>query len=103
MNFVLFKKGVFMTHSELWGGICNLADSFNISCSHLAKISGLDPTTFNRSKHTTRHGQPRWLSTYSLACVLDATGLTLAQFAEFLPSDTHAHPKYKHFPKNETN
>ena len=89
-----------MTHSELWGGICNVAESFHISCSRLAKISGLDPTTFNRSKYSTRCGQPRWISTSSLACVLDATGLTLAEFAEFLPSDTHEHPKYNHFPKD---
>ncbi len=90
-----------MTHSELWGGICNVAESFHISCSRLAKISGLDPTTFNRSKYSTRCGQPRWISTSSLACVLDATGLTLAEFAEFLPSDTHEHPKYNHFPKDK--
>ena len=86
-----------MTHSELWGGICNLADSFHISCSKLAKISGLDPTIFNRSKYSTKCGRPRWLSTCSLSCVLDATGLTLAEFAEFLPSDTHTKPMCKDF------
>lgn len=88
-----------MTHDELWAGICNLAASFNISCSRLARISGLDPTTFNRSKYVLNNGQPRWLSTYSISRVLDATGITLAEFATFLPSDTHSTPKYKHFPK----
>lgn len=87
-----------MTHSELWGGICNLADNFNISCSRLARISGLDPTTFNRSKYTIKNGHPRWISMSSLACVLDATGITLAEFATFLPSDTHEKPKYENFP-----
>ena len=87
-----------MTHSELWAGICNLADSFHISCSKLARILGLDPTTFNRSKYTIKNGQPRWLSTYSISRVLDATGITLAEFATFLPSDTHERPKYEHFP-----
>ena len=84
-----------MTHNELWAGICNLADNFHISCSKLAKISGLDPTTFNRSKQTLNKGQPRWLSTYSISRVLDATGITLAEFATFLPSDTHERPPYK--------
>ena len=81
-----------MTHSELWAGICNLADNFHISCSRLARISGLDPTTFNPSKYTVKNGQPRWLSTYSISRVLDATGITLAEFAAFLPSDTHVFP-----------
>lgn len=88
-----------MTHSELWAGICNLAEHFNISCSRLAKISGLDSTIFNRSKYMMSNGNPRWLSTYSISRVLDATGLTLAEFAAFLPSDTHERPRYQHFPQ----
>ena len=82
-----------MTHSELWDGIRNLADSLDISCSRLARISGLDSTTFNQSKHIIHNGQPRWISTSSLSRVLDATGITLAEFATFLPSDTHIYPK----------
>lgn len=88
-----------MTHNELWTAICNLADNFHISCSKLAKISGLDPTTFNRSKYTFANGQPRWLSTYTISRVMDATGITLSEFATFLPSDTHERPPYKEFPK----
>ena len=88
-----------MTHSELWGGICNVADSFHISCSKLARISGLDPTTFNKSKYTVKHGQQRWLSTYSISRVLDATGISLAEFATFLPSDTHERPMYPDLPQ----
>lgn len=91
-----------MTHTELWAGICNLADSFHISCSRLAKISGLNSTTFNPSKYTTHNGHPRWLSMYSIARVLDATGITLAEFATFLPSDTHERPRYKHFPSEKS-
>ena len=92
-----------MTHNELWGGIRNLAESFNISCSRLATISGLDPTTFNRSKYTVKSGQPRWLSTYSISRVLDATGITLAQFAAMLPSDTHERPKCPNLSKTNLN
>jgi len=83
-----------MTHNELWCGIRNLAAEFNISCSRLAVISGLNPTTFNPSKYTDKHGHPRWLSTYSISRILDATGLTLSEFAKFLPSDTHKYAKY---------
>ena len=86
-----------MTHTELWNGIRNLAAEFNISCSKLARISGLDPTTFNYSKMHTRDGQPRWISMCSLSRVLDATGISLAEFAQFLPSDTHIRQPYKNF------
>lgn len=78
-----------MTHTELWSGIRNLAKNYNLSCSGLAKISGLDSTTFNKSKCYTKKGRPRWISMCSLARVLDATGISLAEFSTFLPSDTH--------------
>ena len=90
--------GEFMTNEELWGGIRNLAKKFNISCSKLAKISGLDSTVFNYSKAQNKYGQRRWISTWTLSQVLDATNLTLAEFSSFLPSDTHTYPKYNHFP-----
>jgi len=82
-----------MTHDELWFAIKNLANDMNISCSRLAKISGLDSTTFNQSRHKSKYGQDRWISTYTLSRVMDATGLTLAEFAQFLPSDTHVYPR----------
>lgn len=89
-----------MTHSELWGGIRNLAARYNLSCSGLAKLSGLDSTIFNKSKSYTKDGQPRWISMSSLSRVLDATGISLAEFATYLPSDTHMRPskisKIKH-------
>ena len=87
-----------MTHSELWDGIQNLAASKSISCSRLAVISGLDPTTFNRSRHKTKYGQDRWPTTQTISRIMDATGISLAEFAEFLPSDTHVRPAYQHFP-----
>ncbi|MBR5354942.1 MAG: hypothetical protein IK122_02355 [Alphaproteobacteria bacterium] len=88
-----------MTHAELWMGICNLAENFHISCSRLAKISGLNPTTFNPSKYILHNGRLRWLSMYSLSRVLDATGISLAEFATFLPSDTHERPRCPDFDK----
>ncbi len=81
-----------MTHSELWDGIRNLAAKYDLSCSGLARISGLDSTTFNKSKSYTQSGQPRWISMSSLARVLDATGISLKEFASLMPSDTHTYP-----------
>ena len=49
-----------MTHSDIWGAIDSFAYSHKMSCSGLAKRSGLDPTIFNKSKRWSKYGQPRW-------------------------------------------
>ena len=77
-----------MTHEDLWMGIVNLARWKKVSCSGLARLSGLDSTTFNKSKRINCNGTLRWPSTYSLARILDAAGIGLAEFAHFLPHDT---------------
>ncbi len=82
-----------MTHKEIWDGIKNLAQSMNLSCSGLAKISGLDSTTFNKSRQKTRFGQDRWPTTLTISRILDAAGITLSEFATYMPSDTHVYPK----------
>ena len=63
-----------LTHSDVWAAIDALADRHGLSASGLAKRSGLDPTTFNRSKRTTRGGRPRWPSTESISKAMAATG-----------------------------
>lgn len=90
-----------MTHSELWGGIKNLAVSNHISCSRLAQISGLDATAFNESRHKTKYGQEHWPTMLTISRVLDSTGITLAEFAAFLPSDTHLRPKSAYLVQRE--
>jgi len=70
-----------LSHADIWGAIDKLAVESGISVSALAKRSGLDPTTFNRSKRQTRDGKPRWPSTESVAKVLGATSRTVADFA----------------------
>ena len=75
-----------MTHDELWRAIVKLAASKNMSCSGLANFSGLDATTFNKSKRFSKYGQPRWPSTYSIAKVLNATGTTMSDFVKFMPN-----------------
>ena len=77
-----------MTNDQLWDAIINLAKWLHLSCSGLAKLAGLDATTFNKSKRINRFGEKRWPTTCSLAKVLNATGFTLAEFAEkFMPKD----------------
>ena len=69
-----------LTHKQIWRAIDALADRHSLSPSGLAKIAGLDPTTFNRSKRETSKGKLRWPSTESLAKILQATGSGLDQF-----------------------
>jgi phage repressor protein C with HTH and peptisase S24 domain len=55
-----------------------------LSASGLARRSGLDPTTFNKSKRITAEGRARWPSTESIAKALDATGATVDVFVELI-------------------
>jgi phage repressor protein C with HTH and peptisase S24 domain len=69
-----------LTHSQIWRAIDALAARHDMSPSGLAKLAGLDPTTFNKSKRSTANGKLRWPSTESLAKVLSATGQSLDTF-----------------------
>ncbi len=70
-----------MRHGDIWKAIDALASRNGLTASGLARRAGLDPTAFNPSKRTAADGSPRWLSTESLARVLDAVGATLEDFA----------------------
>ena len=71
-----------MTHHDaLWATICYVAQLNNTSCSGLARMCNLDSTTFNQSKRYTAYGQPRWISTETLAKILCNTNTTPVQFA----------------------
>ena len=69
-----------LTHEKIWRAIDRLATTFGYSPSGLAKKSGLDPTSFNKSKRIGSDGKPRWPSTESLSRVLGATGATMSDF-----------------------
>ena len=71
-----------LSHGQIWSAIDALAARRGTSASGLAKLAGLDPTSFNRSKRGEGDGRPRWPSTESLAKVLDATGMGFPEFAE---------------------
>ncbi len=69
-----------LTYNQIWGAIDALAARHGLSPSGLAKLAGLDPTTFNKSKRGGANGKLRWPSTESVSKVLRATGATLDDF-----------------------
>ena len=73
-----------LRHDDLWKAIDDLAAKHRLSASGLARRAGLDPTTFNKSKRTTRDGKRRWPSTESVAKILAATGESLEEFVELI-------------------
>jgi phage repressor protein C with HTH and peptisase S24 domain len=73
-----------MTHNSIWFAIERFATEHHLSCSGLAKNSGLDPTTFNKSKRWGHEDQSRWSSTQSIAKILSATHCDISDFAKFL-------------------
>jgi phage repressor protein C with HTH and peptisase S24 domain len=73
-----------LSHPQVWAAIDRLAARYGYSASGLAKKSGLDPTSFNKSKRVTPEGRPRWPSTESIAKVLAATGATVEEFMSLL-------------------
>ena len=76
-----------MTHYQIWHAIELFAHEHGLSCSGLAKRSGLDPTTFNKSKRESIFGQPRWSSTSSISKILTATGASAQDFFKFITDD----------------
>lgn len=52
-----------------------------MSPSGLARASGLDPTSFNRSKRISPNGKKRWPTTESLSKVLSVVNVSLEEFA----------------------
>ncbi len=79
-----------LTHADVWRGIDRLAEKHGMSASALARRAGLDATTFNMSKRTTREGKNRWPSTETIAKVLEATGETFAEFVVLTGSEDSA-------------
>ena len=76
-----------LTHKQIWSAIDALAAKNRLSSSGLAKLSGLDPTTFNKSKRGAPSGKPRWPSTESISKVLAATSASLEDFVALVGRD----------------
>ena len=88
--------GKHMTHDQIWMAIEKFACEHGMSCSRLARSSGLDPTTFNKSKRWSKFGQPRWPSTGSIAKILSSTGQNIGDFIKYI----HDEPNKQNNPGN---
>ena len=73
-----------LTHEQVWTALDRLAERAGLSASGLAKKSGLDPTTFNKSKRVTSDGRERWPSTESVAKALAATNSSIDGFVQLI-------------------
>jgi phage repressor protein C with HTH and peptisase S24 domain len=73
-----------LTHSQVWTALDRLAERAGMSPSGLAKRSGLDPTTFNKSKRITADGRERWPSTESVSKALAATHSSIDTFVQLI-------------------
>jgi phage repressor protein C with HTH and peptisase S24 domain len=73
-----------LTHSQVWTALDRLAERAGMSPSGLAKRSGLDPTTFNKSKRVTAEGRERWPSTESVSKALAATNSSIDAFLQLI-------------------
>jgi phage repressor protein C with HTH and peptisase S24 domain len=73
-----------LTHKQIWSALDRLAERMGLSPSGLAKKSGLDPTTFNKSKRLSADGHERWPSTESIAKALDATNSSMNSFVQLI-------------------
>ena len=69
-----------LSHKQIWSAIDALAARYGHSPSGLARLAGLDPTTFNKSKRTGPQARLRWPSTESLSKILVVTGASLEDF-----------------------
>jgi phage repressor protein C with HTH and peptisase S24 domain len=78
------QQAEMLTHDQIWGAMDRLAERAGLSASGLAKKSGLDPTTFNKSKRVTPEGRPRWPSTESVAKALAATNVPFDTFVSLI-------------------
>ncbi|HXP97659.1 MAG TPA: helix-turn-helix transcriptional regulator [Telmatospirillum sp.] len=76
-----------LTHTDIWAAIDRLAQENRLTASGLARRAGLDPTTFNRSKRTTKDGKARWPSTESIAKILEATDSSFVHFVSLVRPD----------------
>jgi phage repressor protein C with HTH and peptisase S24 domain len=73
-----------LTHEQIWTALDRLAARGGLSPSGLARRSGLDPTTFNKSKRVTADGRERWPSTESVAKALAATHSSIESFVQLI-------------------
>src|SRR5690606_26862805 len=85
------------SHDSVWAAIDALADRKSLTASGLARLAGLDPTTFNKSKRYAADGRARWPSTESLAKVMEATGASVEEFTRLIKREDNASLPYGNY------
>ena len=69
-----------MKYENVWDAVDKLAQKHGLSPSGLAKLAGLDATTFNKSKRIRPDGKKRWPSLDSINRLLEIFNITFEQF-----------------------
>ena len=69
-----------MKYENVWDAVDKLAKKHGLSPSGLAKLAGLDATTFNKSKRIRPDGKKRWPSLDSINRLLEIFNITFEQF-----------------------
>ena len=78
------SKARILSHAQVWTALDRLAERAGMSASGLAKRSGLDATTFNKSKRVMVDGRERWPSTESVSKALAATNSSIETFVQLI-------------------
>ncbi len=76
-----------MKYENVWNAVDNLAKKHGLSPSGLAKLAGLDATTFNKSKRIRPDGKKRWPSLDSINRLLEIFNISFEQFYALSNSD----------------
>lgn len=76
-----------MQYNKIWEAVDKLAKSQGLSPSGLAKKSGLDATTFNKSKRVRSDGKKRWPSLDSINKITEACNINMEQFLKIIDSE----------------
>ena len=94
MVFFLGVNHMTLKHNDIWRAIDLLAESNGLSASGLAKLAGLDPTSFNPSKRSTTDGRARWPSTETLSRVFQVVGEEFDRLPDYIRGDlSHKNPE----------
>ena len=73
-----------MTHAQVWQAIEIFAHERGFTCSGLARRSGLNATTFNKSKRFSANGRPRWVSLESIAKIIHFANISATDFFKYV-------------------
>ena len=71
-----------ISHDTIWQAIDIMAQERHISASRLAINSGLNATTFNKSKRYDAYGKLRYPSFSTIAKVLNTAQMSMTEFGQ---------------------